>query len=126
MQVFVYGTLRTGASNDFRMKGATSLGAATICAKLYRVHQDFPGIVLSEDASDILHGEVFTDVSAQHMDALDRYEGCDAGLPKSERIYQRAITTAITETGALVEVYVWEYIREVDEANRISSGDWLR
>ena len=124
-QVFVYGTLRTGASNAFRMKGAISLGAATVIAKLYRVHEEFPGIVLTGDPQDILHGEVFKDVSREQLYALDVYEGCDAGMPISERIYHRVLTTVTLENGEETEAFIWEYIREVNEGDRIASGDWL-
>ena len=123
--VFVYGTLRTGASNAFRMSGATSMGAAKVTARLYRVHEQFPGIVLSENLDDVLVGEVFTDVSAGQMQALDIYEGCDAELPESEYLYRRVKTKARRESGELVEVFLWEYIREINEADRILSGDWL-
>jgi len=124
-QVFVYGTLRTGASNAFRMKGASSLGSATVSAKLYRVHDDFPGIVLSNNSEDVLHGEVFTGVSNEHLHALDVYEGCDAGMPVSERIYRRVLAPVTLESGEVAEAFIWEYIREVDERERIVSGDWL-
>ena len=125
-QVFVYGTLRTGASNAFRMKGARSLGSATVKARLYRVHDQFPGIVLSEQLEEVLYGEVFTDVSQEHMEQLDCYEGCDAGLPQSEHIYHRVLTTATLSNGTQVEVAIWEYIRSVSESDRITSGDWLQ
>ena len=124
-QVFVYGTLRTGASNAFRMKGASSLGSATVSAKLYRVHDDFPGIVLSNNSEDVLLGEVFTGVSNEHLHALDVYEGCDAQMPVSERIYRRILAPVILESGEVAEAFIWEYIREVDERERIVSGDWL-
>lgn len=90
--VFVYGTLRTGASNAFRMRGAQSLGAATLGARLYRVHDAFPGIVLDDYAC--LQGEVFTGVSEVMLHALDVYEGCDAGMPEEERIYRRVKVVA--------------------------------
>ncbi len=34
--VFVYGTLRRGGSNHFRMEGAEFLSAATVNGRLYR------------------------------------------------------------------------------------------
>lgn len=124
-QVFVYGTLRTGASNNFRMKGAVSLGMATLNAKLYRVHEDFPGVVLSDVVSDKLHGEVFSGISESHLHELDVYEGCDDAIPVSERLYKRVRTVANLENGKSVEVYIWEYIQEVDDKDRLLSGDWL-
>ncbi len=124
-KVFVYGTLRTGASNSFRMHGARSLGGAIICGKLFRVHQEFPGIILSEDPQDRIIGEVFTDLSVRHLKELDRYEGCDDSMPGAERIYQRVTCPATLENGEIVQVYVWEYIKSVDDGDYLSSGDWL-
>jgi len=124
-QVFVYGTLRSGGSNAFRMVGTTSLGAATIQAKLYRVHEDFPGVILSANTDDFVVGEVYADVSEEQLLQLDIYEGCDASMPEEERIYQRVKVTAYLESGEPVELYLWEYIREVSEEDRVMGGDWL-
>jgi len=123
--VFVYGTLRSGASNSFRMRGATSLGNATIQARLYRVHEEFPGIILSDSENDILVGEVFTEVSAPQIEALDIYEGCDEKTPPEERLYQRVMVNAKLADGTTHKAWVWEYLREVSEFKRMKSGDWL-
>ena len=121
--VFVYGTLRTGASNAFRMKGARSLGEATVSAQLYRVHDQFPGIVLGEGS--VLHGEIFTDVSDHHLHALDVYEGCDDGLPVEEHLYRRVEVDAVDGNGDLVRCYIWEYVKPIADSPLIPEGDWL-
>ena len=107
------------------MVGTTSLGAATIQAKLYRVHEDFPGVILSANTDDFVVGEVYADVSEEQLLQLDIYEGCDASMPEEERIYQRVKVTAYLESGEPVELYLWEYIREVSEEDRVMGGDWL-
>lgn len=125
-QVFVYGTLRTGASNAFRMKGAISLGEATLSAELYRVHHDFPGVILSDNPQHRLHGEVFKGVTSEHLNALDVYEGCDASMPVSDRIYRRVLVPVTLQNGEQTEAYIWEYIGEFDGKEKIANGDWLK
>ncbi len=46
--VFVYGTLRQGASNHFRLEGATTLGEAWVLGQLYRIDW-YPGLLLDDD-----------------------------------------------------------------------------
>lgn len=131
--VFVYGTLRTGASNAFRMRGARSLGVATISARLYRVHEHFPGILISDDEQDKLVGEVLTEVSDAHLLALDEYEGCAPLMPISHHLYRRVEVTvdlsplSYEPTGGseTTSAWVWEYLHPVDETQRIKSGDWF-
>lgn len=120
----VYGTLRTGASNAFRMKGAVSLGEATLNARLYRVHEEFPGITLSDDPADIIIGEVFSKISPEMLHQLDVYEGCDEAMPKEKRLYRRVQVKAHSEAGE-IRCWVWEYVKPLEEKNRILSGDWL-
>ena len=124
-KVFVYGTLRSEASNSFRMKGARSLGKATIQAKLYRVHKEFPGRVLSDEQGQSVRGEIFSEVSPEMINALDVYEGCDQGMPREDRIYSRVVTEAKLETGEVHEVFVWEYSKPVLSNEQIKEGDWL-
>ncbi len=124
-RVFAYGTLRTGASNAFRMKGAASLGKAIIKARLYQVHEQFPGIALSNDESDELVGEIFGNVSDDMLKMLDVYEGCDAEIPEEERLYRRVLVQAILEGGEEVTAYTWEFVKPVNGQTRIPSGDWL-
>lgn len=120
--VFVYGTLRTGASNAFRMRGARSLGTATLGARLYRVHEAFPGIVLSDEAS--LQGEVFTGVSEELLHALDVYEGCDARVPEEERIYRRVkvVATLCPEEEETEEIDEEEKIIYFNEDGTVQDG----
>lgn len=126
--VFVYGTLRTGASQDYRMRGATSLGSATIQARLYRVHQDFPGITLSGTSSeDLLQGEVFSGVSPALLDELDLYEGCNPALPPAEHLYRRVrVSATLQGSGKSKSCWVWEYRRKVKEEDYLANGDWLK
>ena len=101
------------------------MGAATLKARLYRVHAEFPGVVMSDQEDELLHGEVFDGVTREHLLSLDIYEGCDPMMPETERLYRRIEVEAQLVTGEIVPVYIWEYIREVDEQDRIWTGDWL-
>ena len=85
--------------------------------------RDSPGIVL-DDGGWII-GEVFTDVSAPQLEALDIYEGCEAAMPVAEHLYRRLLAPAILPDAQQLEVWVWEYARPVSTAQRIASGDWL-
>ena len=66
--VFVYGTLRRGGSNHFRMAGAEFVAQGTITGRMYRIDW-YPGLVL-DDAGDEIHGEVFS-VTPDQLSALD-------------------------------------------------------
>jgi len=111
--VFVYGTLRSGGSNAFRMEGSRYIGPAAVLGRLYHIDW-YPGLILDADASKII-GEVH-EVSESHLAALDDFEG-DA--------YRRMKTTADLADGGICEVWLWEYLPPVDESRRIASGDWL-
>jgi gamma-glutamylcyclotransferase (GGCT)/AIG2-like uncharacterized protein YtfP len=113
--VFVYGTLRRGGSNHFRMEGAEFLSAATVNGRLYRIDW-YPGLVLDDMAADI-HGEVYR-VSAEVLERLDHYEGGE---------YRRVMTQVRCggDHRSPQAAWVWEWLGPVDESRRIRSGDWL-
>ena len=111
--VFVYGTLRRGGSNSFRMDGAEFVGAATVRGKLYPISW-YPGLVLDE-AADLVKGEVFR-VSAEQLAALDAFEGPE---------YRRVRTEAITASGERLSAWIWEWAMPVDGGEPIAGGDWL-
>lgn len=117
--VFVYGTLRCGASNHWRMDGAESIAEGTVAGSIHRIEW-YPGLVLGGDSRVV--GEVFA-VTPDHLAALDEFEGVSAAeIPGCE--YRRVKTTVTTADGA-IDAWVWEWIAPVDESKRIPSGDWL-
>lgn len=111
--VFVYGTLRRGGTNHFRMKGADFLNEAKARGRLYRIDW-YPGLVLDSTADEI-HGEVYQ-TAAGLLEELDHFEG---------GAYRRVRTQVLLPDGAELSAWVWEWRGPVDESRRIRSGDWL-
>ena len=122
--VFVYGTLRRGGSNAFRMKGAKRIGRGYVSGKLYTISW-YPGLVL-ESAGGIVIGEVFR-VGPEQMRALDEFEGLAAGEIEGSE-YRRVKVECIIEAAAMDDaemVWVYEWKGGVDEDRHIPSGDWI-
>ena len=120
--IFVYGTLRRGGSDHFRMAAAKFVSEATVSGRLYRVHW-YPGLVLDE-AGDEIHGDVYA-VTKDALAILDVFEGlCPGGGEGTE--YRRLKTKVALKDGREVEAWVWEWIGATDEIKRLSDGDWLK
>jgi gamma-glutamylcyclotransferase (GGCT)/AIG2-like uncharacterized protein YtfP len=118
--VFVYGTLRRGASNHFRMNGAEFVRSGILRGRMYRFGW-YPGLVVDPRGDDLI-GEVYA-VGPELLAALDLFEGLSAGeIVGSE--YQRVRVT-ITGGEPPIEAWVWEWLGPVDEQQRIAGGDWL-
>lgn len=111
--VFVYGTLRRGGSNAFRMDGAGFVAAGTVDGRLYRIDW-YPGIVLDPAAGPV-RGDLFR-VAPDQLAALDMFEGPE---------YRRVETVIATDGGGCETAWVWEWILPADESARIPGGDWL-
>ena len=120
--VFVYGTLRKGGSNHFRMAGAEFVTAGTIRGRMYRIAW-YPGLVL-DDSGDEIQGEVYA-VDAELLAALDVFEGLSAGEIEGSE-YRRARATVVARDSRILEAWVWEWLGMVDESRRVSGGDWLK
>jgi gamma-glutamylcyclotransferase (GGCT)/AIG2-like uncharacterized protein YtfP len=120
--VFVYGTLRRGGSNHFRMAGAEFIAAGTITGRMYRIDW-YPGIVL-DPAGEEIHGEAYL-VGPEQLSALDVFEGVSAGEVDGSE-YRRVETTVIQKNSQPLTAWVWEWLGMVDESQRLSDGDWLK
>lgn len=112
-RVFVYGTLRRGGSNHFRMEKAEFVTMGTVKGRLYRIDW-YPGLVLDALADGIV-GEIYQ-MSPAVLEELDRFEGAE---------YRRLQTQVRLADGPTVSAWIWEWIGPVDESKRISSGDWF-
>jgi gamma-glutamylcyclotransferase (GGCT)/AIG2-like uncharacterized protein YtfP len=79
--LFVYGTLRRGASRGgyaARLEAeAEWLGPARTPGRLYQVNPDYPGMVKAEDAQEWVNGEVWRFGDPRLWKALDDYEGTE-------------------------------------------------
>lgn len=111
--IFVYGTLRRGGSNHFRMASMDWVSSATVRGNLYRVDW-FPALVLDPDAPSVI-GEIYQ-INNTSLAALDEFEGSQ---------YHRALTTATDTQGQKFEVWIWEWIDSIETLQSIPSGDWL-
>jgi gamma-glutamylcyclotransferase (GGCT)/AIG2-like uncharacterized protein YtfP len=115
--VFVYGTLRRGASNHFRMTQARFVTEGAVLGRLYRVDW-YPGVVADENAAPVM-GEIF-ETDAPTIEALDEFEGNGY-----RRVMVPVKVTGEAGTSYVIEAWMWEWLGDPDEAKLIASGDWL-
>jgi gamma-glutamylcyclotransferase (GGCT)/AIG2-like uncharacterized protein YtfP len=120
--VFVYGTLRKGGSNHFRMAGARFLTTGTLAGRMYRIDW-YPGIVLDESGDEI-RGEVY-EVDPELLAALDVFEGVSAGAGEGCE-YRRVQTRVVATDSRILTAWVWEWLGMTDESQRLTDGDWLK
>lgn len=118
--VFVYGTLRRGASNHFRMDGAEFVAAGTIAGRMYRFGW-YPGLVVDATGGDVF-GEVYA-VGRAQLAALDEFEGVSAH--EVDGCEYRRVRVTVQTAGSPIVAWVWEWVGDVDESTCISHGDWL-
>lgn len=112
--LFVYGTLRRGGSNHFRMNGGLYLGSGFVMGRLFRVDW-YPGLLLDRDGGEVF-GDVY-EVAPEVISALDKFEGAE---------YRRIRTQVVVGDGCeCMDAWVWEYVGEFDDSMRIDCGDWL-
>lgn len=116
--LFVYGALRKGASNDWRMKEGRWLGPAEIKATLVKVDW-YPGLVLGGERTAI--GEVY-EVGPELLCELDEFEGIGADVRNGE--YHRIKTEVLLE-GVVTEVWIYEWLKGIEDYEVVESGDWL-
>ncbi len=118
--VFVYGTLRRGGTNHFRMSGADLVTEGVVKGKIYRIAW-YPGLVLGDEGE--VHGEVYSVDAAQLLE-LDAFEGLSAGEIEGSE-YRRVKTVVFRPGGKTVAAWVWEWIGPFDEADLLTQGDWI-
>ena len=114
--VFVYGTLRRGGSNDFRMADSRFVAEGKVRGELYRIDW-YPGIVVDENAGPVV-GEIFM-ANAETIAALDEFEGSEY------RRVKIAVEWVDAGESFTAEALIWEWLGETREDQRIASGDWL-
>ncbi len=121
--VFVYGTLRRGASNACRMEGARFVETGKLRGRLYRIDW-YPGLVLDAEAGWVM-GDLFR-VSPEHLRQLDGYEGLAEGEIQGSE-YRRVVAGVHSADfpGFPRGAWVWEWIGPIDRERMIVSGDWM-
>lgn len=119
--VFVYGTLRKGGSNHFRMKGADFMGEGIIAGTIHKIDW-YPALVCG--GAGKVKGELYR-VCGEHLRALDVFEGIlpDADEPRE---YRRVKVEVTLETCAKENAWVWEWIGGLENSVPLEVGDWLK
>lgn len=122
--LFVYGTLMRGHDNPMARllaERADDLGPARCHGRLYRIAH-YPGLLLSDDPADIVHGELFrlSDPAAL-LRELDAYEGCGEGF-EQPTAYLRQALPVTRDDGAIVEAWTYIYNWPVQPGTLIASG----
>lgn len=124
--VFVYGTLRRGASNHFRMDGAEFIGTGSIAGRIYFIdsHPEFvyPALVCGGDKRVV--GELFHVENTRHLADLDLFEGINAHSSEPDE-YRRTKVEVKMDSGEYVWAWVWEWAGELGDSKALEGGDWL-
>jgi gamma-glutamylcyclotransferase (GGCT)/AIG2-like uncharacterized protein YtfP len=126
-RLFVYGTLMRGFDHPMAKllsRSADFLGEATCCGRLHLI-KHYPGLVRSDDPTDIVCGELYR---LRERDALlaefDMYEACGAGFPEPTE-YLRTILQVTCADGIASEAWTYVYNWPVKNLPRIASGKFL-
>lgn len=126
-RIFVYGTLMRGFDHPMSKllsSGADFLGEASCRGRLYRVAH-YPGLLHSDNADDIVFGELFRLRNVDElMAALDDYESVGPGY-EPPTLYLRETIPVTLGDGTVTDAWTYIYNRPVIEATRIASGRFL-
>jgi gamma-glutamylcyclotransferase (GGCT)/AIG2-like uncharacterized protein YtfP len=126
-RLFVYGTLMRGFDHPMAKllsANADFVGEASCRGKLHLV-KHYPGLVLSDDACDIVHGELFRLRAPEALLAeFDMYEACGEGFqPPTE--YVRQMLAVRLADGSSSDAWTYVYNWPVTGLPRIASGRFL-
>ena len=125
--LFVYGTLRRGFSNEFASllnASAQLIGEGSVNGRLYQVAH-YPGLLLSSDPEEWVRGEVYRLESPEPIYAeLDAYEGCGPTDPPPHE-FRRETVSVRMDSATTIHASTYIYCWSVDENRRIVSGEYL-
>jgi gamma-glutamylcyclotransferase (GGCT)/AIG2-like uncharacterized protein YtfP len=137
--LFVYGTLMRGFDHPMaRLLSANAdfLGQARCRGRLYLI-KHYPGLVPSNEAGDIVHGELYRLRARDDMlREFDMYEACGEGFEQPTEYLRRLLSVALADgtaaearTEARTESWIdaWSYVYNwpVGHLPRIASGRFL-
>ena len=125
-RLFVYGTLMRSFDHPMAKllsRSADFLGPARCQGRLYLV-KHYPGLVLSDEAGDVVFGElVRLHTPEASLATLDEYEGCAPGV--ASPLYLRQLLPVTLGDGTVSEAWTYVYNRPVAKLKRIASGRFL-
>jgi gamma-glutamylcyclotransferase (GGCT)/AIG2-like uncharacterized protein YtfP len=126
-RLFVYGTLMRGFEHPMAQllrQAADFIGEARCRGRLYRITH-YPGLVLSDDAADIVFGEIYRLRQPRELlREFDMYEACGEGFAEPTE-YVRQMLPVTLESGAASEAWTYVYNWPVAELPRIASGRFV-
>jgi gamma-glutamylcyclotransferase (GGCT)/AIG2-like uncharacterized protein YtfP len=125
--LFVYGTLMRGFDHPMArlLSGrADFIGEARCQGRLYLV-KHYPGLVLSDDPSEIVFGELYRlRQPAELLREFDMYEACGEGFAEPTE-YVRQMLPIAHNAGAVREAWSYLYNWPVMHLPRIASGRFM-
>ncbi|CCE05105.1 conserved hypothetical protein [Bradyrhizobium sp. STM 3843] len=125
--LFVYGSLMRGFDHPMaRLLAANAdfLGDAWCRGRLY-LAQDYPGLVISDDANEIVHGELYRLRQALALlRELDMYEACGEGFAEPTEYVRRLLRVQLAD-GSACDAWTYLYNWPVEKLPRISTGRFL-
>ena len=125
--LFVYGTLMRGYSHPMARllsSNADFLGPASCRGRLYKV-KHYPGLVLSEDESERVFGELYRLRAVDDLlRAFDMYEACGEGFPEPTQYVRQMLIVTLAD-GTTREAWTYIYNWPVAELAWIESGRFL-
>jgi gamma-glutamylcyclotransferase (GGCT)/AIG2-like uncharacterized protein YtfP len=126
-RLFVYGTLMRGFDHPMARllsRSADFIGEARCQGRLYLV-KHYPGLVLSDDVSDVVFGEVYRlRARDELLREFDMYEACGDGFPPPTQYVRRLLQVTLND-GTASEAWTYIYNWPVDGLPRIASGKFL-
>ena len=126
-RLFVYGTLMRGYVHPMAKllsANADFLGEASCRGRLYRV-KHYPGLVLSDDVGEIVHGELYRLRAVEAMlREFDMYEACGEGFPEPTQYVRQMLQVALAD-GSASEAWTYIYNWPVTNLTLIESGRFL-
>ena len=125
--LFAYGTLMRGFDHPMAKllrQAADFIGEARCRGRLYRI-KHYPGLVLSDDADDVVFGEVYRLRQAKELlREFDMYEACGEGFAEPTE-YVRQMLPVTSDDGAVSEAWTYIYNWPVAHLPRIASGRFV-
>ena len=126
-RLFVYGTLMRSFDHPMAQllsRSADYLGSATCRGRLYLI-KHYPGLVLSDQPSDTVFGEVYRlRARDELLGEFDMYEACGPGFPEPTEYVRRMLSVTLAD-GAASEAWTYVYNWPVTGLPRIASGRFL-
>jgi len=130
--LFVYGTLRRGASHHHILKSlnAAHLGPATVAGELFDLGR-FPGSWLIEPKGPGISrrrvlGELYRLQNPPHsLDVLDRYEGLQSPAPEA-RLFRRELACVRVQGGKTMQAWIYVLAQRPAAARLVPSGDYAK